>query len=72
MEQNEQEEEPKQKKAKPNNTGGAQYGQELRNFFIDPNGGGPNWENWLKLALVGGFLAYYAWVSKSPSTEVAH
>ena len=59
----EQEEEPKQKKAKPNNS--SKSSNSYRDFLIDPQNGGPNWENFLKLALIGGIVGYYAWISQS-------
>lgn len=34
--------------------------QKMYNFFMEPNGGGPNYENWLKLAVLGGLAGYYA------------
>ena len=59
----EQEEEPKQKKAKPNT--GSKSNNSFRDFLIDPQNGGPNWENFLKLALIGGIVGYYAWISQN-------
>ena len=60
----EQEEEPKQKKAKQNNSSNSSN-NTYRDFLIDPQNGGPNWENFLKLALIGGIVGYYAWISQS-------
>ena len=69
-EQSEQEEEPKTKKTKPNT--GSKSGNYFRDFMIDPQNGGPNWENFLKLALLGGLIGYYAWISQSQSEEITY
>ena len=44
----------------------------MYNFFIEPNGGGPNYENWLKLAVLGGLAGYYAFYMQSPSQEITY
>lgn len=64
-----EEKDSKRKKAK----GGAEgMGQRIYNFFMDPNGGGPNYENWLMLLLIGGLAGYYAMFSESPSQEITY
>ena len=39
---------------------------------MEPNGGGPNYENWLKVILLGGLVGYYAMFTQSPSTEITY
>ena len=41
-------------------------------MFFEPNGGGPNYENWLLLAMMSGFAGYYAMFSKSPAKEITY
>lgn len=51
---------------------GQGYGERAYGFFFEPNGGGPNWENWLKLAILGGITSYYTIFAKAPSQEVTY
>ena len=37
-----------------------------------PGGGGPRWENFLMVALLGGLFTYYASFSQSPSEEITY
>ena len=65
----EEEEKTKDKKKEEEGQG---YGEKVYGFFFEPNGGGPNWENWLKLALLGGISSYYTIFAKAPSQEVTY
>ena len=46
--------------------------QRVYNFFMEPNGGGPNYENWLKVVVIGGLCGYYALFMQPPSEEVTY
>ena len=39
---------------------------------MEPNGGGPNYENWLKVVVLGGLAGYYAFFMQSPSQEITY
>ena len=39
---------------------------------MEPNGGGPNYENWFKILVAGGMIGYYAFMSQSPSQEITY
>jgi len=39
---------------------------------MEPNGGGPKWENWLMLSLLGVTSLYYMFGTKSPSKEITY
>ena len=44
----------------------------IYNYFMEPNGGGPNYENWLKLVVLGGVAGYYLMFMQQPSQEVTY
>lgn len=39
---------------------------------MNPNGGGPKWENWLMLSLLAGTAAFYFLSMKAPSHEITY
>ena len=39
---------------------------------MEPNGGGPNYENWFKLFVLGGIGSYYAFFTQAPSQEITY
>ena len=39
---------------------------------MEPNGGGPNYENWFKVFVLGGLAGYYALYAQSPSQEITY
>lgn len=41
-------------------------------MFMEPNGGGPNYENLLKLVIMGGLIGYYAVFTSKPSQEITY
>ncbi len=71
-EKDEEEEKSKDKKKDKEGSSSEGFGQKVKGFFFEPNGGGPNYENWLKLAILGGITSYYTIFSKSPSQEVTY
>lgn len=40
--------------------------------FFEPNGGGPKWENWLMLGLIGATGTYYLSTMKPSSKEITY
>ena len=72
-EQETDEKEKENKEKKEEGEGDKQdWKQKIYNFFMEPNGGGPNYENWLKLVVLGGLTGYYAFFMQSPSQEVTY
>lgn len=41
-------------------------------LMFDPNSGGPRWDNWLMMALIGATGAYYISQSKPRSREITY
>jgi len=39
---------------------------------MNPNGGGPKWENWLMLSLLTGTATFYFLNLKKPSREITY
>jgi len=67
------EEKKKENKDKDGDTNKEQgWGEKIYGFFMEPNGGGPNYENWFKLLVVGGFAGYYALYAQPPSQEITY
>lgn len=66
----EQEDDKKKDKKEKKEEGG--WGQKLYGYFMEPNGGGPNYENWFKLVVLGGLIGYYTMFSKKPSQELTY
>lgn len=71
-EQETDEKEKENKEKKEEGEGDKDWKQKIYNFFMEPNGGGPNYENWLKLVVLGGLTGYYAFFMQSPSQEVTY
>ncbi len=46
--------------------------KELKDMFFQPNNGGPKWESWLMLALVGAAGLYYGYSLKTQSREISY
>lgn len=44
---------------------------KLKGFFFEPNGGGPKFENFAIVGILGCFFAYYMW-AKNPSQEITY
>ena len=63
----EDESEDKKKKSEEDKADEESYGQKIYGFFMEPNGGGPNYENWFKLVVLGGIASYYAYFTQTPS-----
>ena len=65
------EEEPiDEKKSKDDKSENAK--KKLNEFFFEPNGKGPKWENVGLVALLGGAFAYYLATMGSPSEEITY
>ena len=71
-EESDGEQEEKKKKKKKDKDEEQSWGQKVYGFFMEPDGGGPNWENWLKVAVMGGLVGYYGFMAKSPSEEITY
>lgn len=46
--------------------------KQYSELMFDPNSGGPRWDNWLMMALIGATGAYYVSQSKPSSREIAY
>jgi len=46
--------------------------EQANNFFFEPNSGGPKWENWLMMAIMGATGAYYVSTVETPSKEITY
>jgi len=68
----EEEETKKDKKKKGDSDDQQGWKEKIYGFFRDPNGGGPNYENLLKLVIMGGAIGYYAKFAKAPSQEITY
>ena len=42
----------------------------MKNFFFQPNNGGPNWTNLAAVAAFSAGLGYFALTLQKPSTEI--
>ena len=63
----------KKKSSKDEKSSGEQgWGQRIYGFFMEPNGGGPNYENWFKVFVLGGLATYYGLYSQPPSQEITY
>ena len=71
-EQSDREEDEKDKKKKEDTEENQGWRQKVYGFFMEPNGGGPNYENWLKVVVLGGLFGYYALMMKPASQEITY
>jgi hypothetical protein len=46
--------------------------EQANNFFFEPNSGGPRWENWLMVAIMGATGVYYVSTVQTPSKEITY
>jgi hypothetical protein len=46
--------------------------EQANNFFFEPNSGGPKWENWLMMAIMGATGVYYVSTMETPSKEITY
>mmetsp|Transcript_24432 Transcript_24432/g.30392 ORF Transcript_24432/g.30392 Transcript_24432/m.30392 type:complete len:184 (-) Transcript_24432:1992-2543(-) len=72
-EESDGEQEESDKKKKKKDEGEEQgWGQKIYGFFMEPDNGGPNYENWAKVAFVGALVGYYGFMAKGPSEEITY
>jgi len=69
---NEDEKGKKDSKSDKKNDDSGDRRQKISNFFMNPNGGGPKWENWLMVSLLMGTAAYYLFNTKPTSKEITY
>ena len=48
------------------------YKDELKNFFMKPNNGGPKWEAYLLFAIIMGWLSYRGVILEKPAQEISY
>lgn len=65
----EEEEEPEQPKKEEKSSG---YGQQISDFFISPENGGPKWENFGLITFLTGAMGYYLYNRGTPSEEITY
>lgn len=72
VEQEEAAEQEKEKKTKEESSSSSGASDALKNAFFQPNGGGPKWESWLMLSLIGATGAYYFATLQPSSKEITY
>ena len=69
----EEEHETKEKESKKDgDKGQSDAGKKLKEFFFQPNGKDPKWENILLVAFLSGAFSYYLATMKPPSEEITY
>jgi hypothetical protein len=67
-----EEEEPVEEKKPKQESQAENAKKKINNFFFEPNGKGPKWENFALVAFLTGAFGYYLATMGSPSEEVTY